>query len=287
MENTNTTKAQITEESHQLRQTPTKVTAKRMRSSPGEQQTINTMNIQDMKAMFAELLDDKMKNLATKTDIEDIKDKLVENANQIQSLKEENAKLREEMQQIKESKEVDSRRISHLENQSKRKNIVIRGLACDANQRTFDRVTQLCNEVLNIPSPLPIASVRKLSEYDGKVNVVVELDTANSVEKLLSKSKNLKGSQITLERDLDAGKLLHKKLMLILKQKILTVSKVHRVSVRNEKLRIGDYWLRWNNKNELVCNDQKGEMVLKILYKELATKIDINYVNLLKILEKK
>ena len=77
--------------------------------------------------------------------------------------------------------------------------------------------------------------------------------------------------------------------MLQLKNEILVVNKTKRilvlVLVRREfwsgKIRVGDEWLRWDNKHVLVGDKERAETILTATYGEETSKIDISSDSLL------
>jgi len=245
-------------------------TNKRSRSSPlsdvQQAEKVSKMDADALKELMSNLLDEKIKVLASKKDVESIKDEISENTSQLQSLRRENVELKEEVQKMKTLREHDQRRLAWLEEQIKKKNIIVRGLQADLEPHAA--IKTLCNDVLKIPDPLPLVSVRKLGDREGKMSVLVETINAAVAEDILKRSTMLKGTKISLEKDLNSIKLQQKKVMFELKEQLTAYDKSVKVSVRNEKLKIGNKWFKWNKKKELECKGVKADVVLKELYNE-------------------
>lgn len=259
-------------------------TSKRSRSSPQSdlQQTekLCKMDAEALKEMMSKLLDDKMKILATKEDIESIRQQIAENTVQINDLKSENLALKDEVMKMRTLREADQHQLTWLEEQIKKKNVIIRGLQPDLSPDLA--VKKLCNDILKIPDPLPIVAVRQLADRDGKMCVLVETCNGVVAENILKKSTMLAGTTISLEKDLSNAKLQQKKVMFVLKDQLIRYNKSIKVNVRNENIKIADKWFKWNKKNELECKGENTFVFLKALYNSDVTKhVTFNFNELL------
>lgn len=85
------------------------------------------------------------------------------------------------------------------------------------------------------------------------MTVIAEMQTEKMVEEVFKHTKNLAGSRISVEQELDRERLIQKKVMVELKRNILAVSQRHRVSVRNDKLKVGDKSFMWSKNRKLMC----------------------------------
>ena len=65
--------------------------------------------------------------------------------------------------------------------------------------------------------------------------------------------------------------------MLRLKRNILSVTKIHRVSVRNERICIADKWFYWDKENKLMHEKKDPENILKALFGVDFNSINFNY----------
>lgn len=210
----------------------------------------------------------------------EVLDKLSYVADDVDKLKEQNIKLQQELECLKADKDQDRKRITQLEEQLKSKNLIFKGLNAKSSVKAV--VHKVCFEKLKVPNTVTIKSTRKLYERDGKMSVLVEMDSDQSVQDILRNSKKLAGTSIYIEKDLSADKQTNKKVMLQLKKELLVISKLHKVIVVNDRIKIKDKWMWWNKEKTLMCGKQQGYETLKELYTNDFDKININYNNLLK-----
>lgn len=61
-------------------------------------------------------------------------------------------------------------------------------------------------------------AVRKIYDRNGKMSLIAEFDSEGDVRKILSKTRNLTGSKISIERDLYEERQMDKKVLLQLKR---------------------------------------------------------------------
>lgn len=210
----------------------------------------------------------------------EILEKLTTISDDVDALKQQNICLKEQVECLQADKEMDRKRIVQLEEQIKSKNLLFKGL--EAKRAVFEEVSKLCTEKLELPTAAIIKSTRKLFERDGKMTVLTEFDSTQSVQKVLQKAKNLAGSKIFIEKDLNVDRQQDKKVMLQLKKEIKVLSTAHKLAVVNDKLKVKDKWFHWSKGKKLVCGQQEAEVILSNLYENCYTKINIDYNTLLK-----
>lgn len=232
-----------------------------------------------MQGSIAKTLDEKLKTLPTKEDFDKINTKIEDVSDKFNNLSAENEILKEKVKTLEEFKELTERRLIHLEDSVKRKNIIIRGI--EAQQSVYKAVQKLFKDTMKIKPAVEIVTVKKIFEKENKMVVKVELRTEKMVSDVLKFTKNLRGTTIFIEIDLNCDRLQRKKIMLQLKNDILEVNKTKKILVRNDKIRVGDEWLRWDNKQVLVGDKESAETILTATYGEEASKIDISYDSLL------
>lgn len=196
----------------------------------------------------------------------------------VEGIKVENSLLKKEIEILKSDKDMDRKRINQLEEQLKSKNLIFKGL--NSKSSATAAVSKICFGKLKLPKTAKIIYTKKLFERDGKMAVLAEMDSVESVQNALKNAKNLAGSSIYVEKDLNADRQKDKRVMLQLKKEILAVSNMHKVIVISEKIRVKDKWLRWNKENKLVCGQQEAWKTLKELYVNYE-KICLDYNELL------
>lgn len=251
------------------------------RGAVGEK--VGDMDVHDllelMQGSIAKTIDEKLKSLPTKEDFDKINTKIEDVSDKFNNLSTENELLKEKIKTLEESKGLTERRLIHLEDTVKRKNIIIRGV--EAQQSVYKAVQKLFKDTMKIKPAVEIVTAKKIFERDDKMVVKAELKTEKMVADVLKFTKNLSGTSIFIEIDLNGDRLQKKKIMLQLKNEILEVNKTKKILVRNDKIRVGNEWLRWDNKQILVGDKESAETILTATYGEEASKIDISYDSLL------
>lgn len=215
-----------------------------------------------MQTSMTTILEQKMANLATKSDIEDLTSKITAATAEMDEIRTENKNLKEEIKWLKEMRHEDSNNIKWLEYQVKNTKLIFKGL--ESNIPPIESVSKVCAENLKL-NPNIISS-RKLFTRNGTQTVIAEFENESITSEILKATKNLAGTTISIDRDLNPRRQKNKRAMLMVRKQILSENKTYKVLVRDDKLLIKDKWFVWNGNNELVCGRQSGEEALKELY---------------------
>lgn len=246
-------------------------------------QSVGNVSVADLmrtlSSSMSELFDDKMKNLLTKYDLEEISHHMRELFTQIEELKSENQALKNEIQKMKTNHLKDNSRFEHVEEKLRRKNVIFQGVKEQKSKSLNEIVKTICNKNLKMNHPVAIISTRKLCDFKGNLTILAEMESEQCVREVLKRSKLLKGTSIYVDRDLSKEKQQQRKAMITLKKEILSKNKSLKVSVINEKLKVAKHWFTWNDKKELTCGNQNAKLVLQNLYKNVI--LDLDYNNLL------
>lgn len=161
-----------------------------------------------------------------------------------------------------------------LEDQLKSKDLLFKGL--NINKSLIDEVAKVCKNNLNLHSTT-IKSTRKIFERNGKMTVLAEFDSLQSVQEVLQETRKLKGTSIYIEKDLSVERQQDKKVMLQLRRLIRAASTKHTVKVVSDKIKVGSCWMRWNKDKKLVSGNQEAEFVFEKMYGNILSNININY----------
>lgn len=246
-------------------------------------QLVGNMSVADLMRTWSSsmsvIFDDKMKNLPTKFDFEEISNHMRELFTQIEALKTENQTLKNEILKIKTEHVNEKRRYEQLEEKLRRKYVIFKGVKEQKSKTLNEIVKTICSTNLKMSHPVAVVSTRKLSAFKGNVTILAEMESEHIVDEVLKRSKLLKGTTIYVDRDLSKGKQQQRKAMISLKKEILSKDKTLKVSVINEKLKVDKQWFMWNEKKELVCGNQNAKLVLNNLYKNVILELD--YLKLL------
>lgn len=252
---------------------------KNVELSPNTVNAVGAMAVTDLMSLMSTLMDEKLKNMPTKQDFDEIKNKVNENSTKLDDLKSENDTLKSEIKQLKSENEKNHQQIMYLQKHIKRNSIVFKGISSKTSME--EAVKECCRTDLKLSIEICLISTRKLYEKDDKLGVIAEFRSAEMVKEIFKSTKNLSGTKISIERDLTTEKQQDKRVMLELKKAIKQKSSVHHIVVRNEKIRIGDKWLWWNKDKQLTGGRQSGNVVLKNLYGDVLNCVNINYHEIL------
>lgn len=229
-------------------------------------------------ALVADLSVDQLRSIIKETN-DDIRATLGQVASDVSDLKTDTQELKEKIQFLEKEREKDKKHINQLEEQLKRKNLLFKGL--EAEKSLGNAVMSLCLQKLKISQPMEIVSTRKIYEKDGKMGVVAEFRSEDMIAEVFKNTKKLAGTSISIEADLNEEKREQKRVLLLLRKQLLSVSKTHKISVRNNKLRVGEKWFYWNKDLQLMYNQQNAGDVLKTLYNSGLEHINFKYNDLL------
>jgi len=123
---------------------------------------------------MSKLLEIKLKNLPTKSDVEGLKQELKSDVGatslQVKQLTDDNARLKEEVISLRADREADKRTINMLLEQQRKKNVVLKGLNVEKSCKLA--VKTLIEDKLQLKGSR-VSDVRKLNERDGKMMVLV------------------------------------------------------------------------------------------------------------------
>lgn len=89
-------------------------------------------------------MDDKLKNMPTKQDVEDIKANMEEVKINMRELKAEKEILKSEVKCLQEQREKNHKEISHLQDHIKRNNVVFKGLTAKSSME--DTIKDCCRQ---------------------------------------------------------------------------------------------------------------------------------------------
>lgn len=241
----------------------------------------NTMEVTDIIKIIKDTintnLDEKLKLLATKNDLEEIKAEVSSINTELHALRNENRDLKSELIKAKQENENNKKDIIWLENHINTNKLFFKGLKAENTPKK--EVIKILREKLEINTQ--IKSVRKVFEKNGKMSVIVEFDSNSSIAEVFKNTKKLSGTDISIERDMLPTKQLKKRVSLLLKKKIWAVNKQYKISVREDKIKINEKWFKWNNANKLVSENEDGETALLKLYGEAIKSISLDFDNLL------
>lgn len=239
---------------------------------------VGKIAVKDLMKMMETVIEAKLINVSTKSDIDEIKHQIIDVDNKFESLKQENIALRDEIEQLKVERKKDQQQINRLVEQGKRKNVIFRGIEKKDTPR--ESVEAVCKNVLKLQNITVNAARIIYTASTSKISVVAELETVEMANSIFKNLKELAGSTIKVEKDLTEEKQQDRKVMFQLKTDILEISKTHKVLVKNDSIKVGTSWLYWDRNRQLMCGQQNAAEVLTKLYGDNINKVSLNYETL-------
>ena len=83
------------------------------------------------------------------------------------------------------------------------------------------------------------------------MGVVAEFRNEEMIAEVFKNTRKLAGTSISIESDLNSEKKEQKQALLMLRKELLNDSNKHKITVRNNRMRIGDKWFYWSKDLEL------------------------------------
>lgn len=178
-----------------------------------------------VKKSFADELDQRLVNMATKADMKNLQEKLDK-----QSI--ENTELKEKLIKCET-------RLERFDKKRRTNNLIFSNVALCQN--AAQSVYQVCNQNLKIePNQIVIKDAFVLKTYGAdKATILVEFSEGRMVAIVFKHIKNLAGSKIRVEKDMTEGEQEKKKKLLQLKSKLLETRSDKRVFVSQNTIKIG------------------------------------------------
>lgn len=231
------------------------------------------------------IMNQRLINMPTKNDIDDVKMDIAEVKSgignittEVQRLKEENKALKDEVKQLRRDRDADKKEVNRLIEQSKRKNVIFKGLEKKDNMKLA--VETVCSEKLQI-NDAGVRAVRTIYERGGIVGVVAEMNSEDTVVTILKNTRKLAGTNISVERDLSDEKQLNKRALLLLRKNIMNYDPSLKISVRSDTLIIRNHRMYWSSNKVLLCGQQNAIEILREIYGRNAEKFCLAYYDLL------
>lgn len=145
------------------------------------------------EVMLDQKLDDKLKNVATKADIEEFQ-------NEIKVLKHQNEEMRNEIKVLQESEKVLRDRLEHIEKHQRRNNILVTGLNGNNIDEIRETFREICEKVLKVD--IKMGSISKINKPGFTNKCVIELASPVEVGLVLKNGKLLRNTKVFVQKDL-------------------------------------------------------------------------------------
>lgn len=208
----------------------------------------------------------------------DLHDEVKLMTEKMNKLIEENLLLKANIAKISEEAEKNKRNLLMLEDNVKRRNLIFKGIP--SNDAPFEAVSKVIKDQLKVTTPIHVKATKKIFDRNGSMGVIAELDGEQEVRDILRNTRNLAGSRISIEKDLNHDRQECRKAMVQLRRNILEVDNTHRVQLRDDKLRIEGSTFHWNRDHQFMSGQENGQRTLNRIYGNNINNIEINFENL-------
>lgn len=227
--------------------------------------SISVADLQKIKTIIDSSLEEKLQsatsNLATKDDLKNL------NA-EINLLRQQNEDLSRKVQQFENRCCLLENEIEAQSRELKGKNIIM-SIPNDVNtdpKLKVQEITQLLlgNECSNGFS-LPV----KISENNRIIKMKLNTGSTDTAARLLKNSFKLKGTGVFLQRDLSKQMQLKRRVLLEYRRILKTSKPTSRIQMKNNTLVIEGKSFYLNNNNNLIFNENDGELELQRMFGQL------------------
>lgn len=208
------------------------------------------------RAMMGEELDKRLSNIATKTDLDVIK-------TEVSELREDNKKIKSELNTVQQKLSESERRLESIERKNCEKRLIWRGLKISDNLSM--EVRKVCQEVLKVPEEIIIEKVEQIGKNSKNPAILVEFAKKEDVNKVLLQTKQLKGTKISIDRELTKTGWERKKMLLKARKIIKEIDNSKVIKIIGDKMKIENKVFLWRN-SKLYYGDADATTELEKMY---------------------
>ncbi|XP_073972854.1 uncharacterized protein [Rhodnius prolixus] len=220
-------------------------------ASPMEQ--VGNMNVNQL----SELFDLKLKNMATKQDISIL-------SAQLELLRHEHSTLKLE---IKKQQDINRKLRSQMEftqMEVKRNNLIFKGITMSPEEDCLQKVKNLCLNLLNTPEDITIYRAQPIGNKNASKKIILaEFPKEAERINILKNARILRGTGISVEKDLTGMQRDIKRKLLYLRKCIKETNPKLQVSVWNQNLFINNSRFHWIEEEGLIFGRECGISKLK------------------------
>lgn len=230
-------------------------------NSANRNAAVGNMSVYDLKALIegsmAALLDDKLKNLPTREDLEGI-------TSEMQALQRSNSTLQSQVQQMETRCIMLERKLDFLEKKVNEKNVVVH-MPSQIGMDAETRAKEMCLELLGTTDAALVADTRALRSNNNIENVIVKLRKREDVGRILDSAPKIRSSGVFIHKDYTAASREKRRRLLKLKSEIITKNKNIKIELRGQTLKVGDKEFYYDSMNNLRCGGESGMSILQQL----------------------
>lgn len=227
--------------------------AKMQRSPQNKVQELDKYTVKQLMESFNTLLDSK--SYSTKEDIVKLQES-------IESMKEENKKLKEEIINLKKKEELLNKRVDDIENKMKQCNLIFKGVQTTSTDKNkcSEKVINICKDILDLNlESTELTNAHCIGARDSEKRPIrATFNNADTVYKILSKTRKLQGTGITVDRDLCTTTRRQRGKLLKIRKEALKINSNIRIYVKTDHLQIGEKRFYWDEEAGLTFKRKEG-----------------------------
>jgi len=219
--------------------------------------------VQSIKDIMNEIFDVKLAPIATQASLDSLNAELV-------ALKEENVELKKELSSLKLDHEC---RLEEVEIQSRKNNLIFRGLQYHHSEAREEVVSKFCRETLSVdinPTFLHAFSLGK-SDVPNKP-ILASFCLTKDKSNIMGSLKKLKDTGYTVHQDLPLEVRKKRTKLLLLRKEVTRLCPRVGVRVGPNTISVDGHKFSWNANTGLLSNMEPGlEKLCKLIGADLST----------------
>lgn len=205
---------------------------------------------------FSDLLDDKLKDVARKTD-------LIAIQTEMQELKEENLRLKNDLKKL-------TSRLEYIDRRSRSSNVIVSGLNCKNIQAAREGFTKLCSDVLLVN--VEVMSCRMIA-YEK--SFLFSLGSSVQAYNVIAAKGILKGQNVFIQKDFTEEEQHVRYNLRQLSKKITKGDKSVKVRLGEHCIYINNNKYTWSN-GKVYADSANNAEYLKMLLLQCNFEIDVS-----------
>jgi hypothetical protein len=222
------------------------------------------MTHSQLKDLLSSLLDEKLVNIATKQDIEDV-------TSEVRNLKLENERLQEEMSQLKQQQNFLFNKINDLESRSKRNNLIFKGLQWNGQVDFKNLVADFCIQVLGCNEKIWVNRAHLLG--NSRV-VIAHFPSDSDMEEVMANTGRLRGTGYVVHRDYTVEVRKKRAVLTQVKNEIIRVCGRRRLPLVFDHLFVEGFKFTWEKDCLKAGNSDGAAKLLELFGKDFTAFIN-------------
>lgn len=239
-------------------------------ASPRDMPKIGDLSCED----FFSKLDEKIKSLATKADLNKLQ-------GSIEELRKENLALKREIETLKRREEETTNQLDELINRSRRNNIIFRGVKI-VNKEYETGIKDFCVNVMKCNAELFVNRAHPLRAYskDATPPIIAHIPRDRDIHDIFKHVKNLKDTGVVIHRDF--SKIVRQKRfqLMKIKRKVDEVSSnAAKTKLVYDHLYVDNLRYDWHSEHGLIHGDRSGIRMLSDVFQYDFQKLNQELLN--------